>query len=132
VGLRPTVHSGRGSARLFCVFDTGSGYLRTRLCQLARDAHAQPLAPINTRQDGAQGLILHDTVAFTPEGTPLGGSMSSAGRAKRWAGGDAGKGLHGSFADHSAIAVCYLPTGSSARTRQNTGKRGLPLRVRPW
>jgi hypothetical protein len=30
------------------------------------------LGPINTRRDGAQGLKLHDTLAFTPEGTPLG------------------------------------------------------------
>jgi hypothetical protein len=30
------------------------------------------LGPINTRKDTAQGLILHDTLAFTPEGTPLG------------------------------------------------------------
>lgn len=28
--------------------------------------------PINTRQDRAVGLILHDTMAFTPDGTPLG------------------------------------------------------------
>lgn len=30
------------------------------------------LGPINTRQDQALGLLLHDTLAFTPEGTPLG------------------------------------------------------------
>jgi hypothetical protein len=30
------------------------------------------LGPINTHADGAQGLKLHDTVAFTPEGVPLG------------------------------------------------------------
>ena len=30
------------------------------------------LGPINTRKDGAQGLKLHDTLAFTPEGVPLG------------------------------------------------------------
>jgi hypothetical protein len=30
------------------------------------------LGPINTRADGAQRLKLHDTMAFTPEGTPLG------------------------------------------------------------
>lgn len=30
------------------------------------------LGPINTRKDGAQGLKLHDTLAFTPDGTPLG------------------------------------------------------------
>jgi hypothetical protein len=30
------------------------------------------VGPINTTQDGALGLILHDTMAFTPEGTPLG------------------------------------------------------------
>jgi hypothetical protein len=28
--------------------------------------------PINTRRDHALGLVLHDTMAFTPEGTPLG------------------------------------------------------------
>ena len=30
------------------------------------------LGPINTRKDGAQGLKLHDTLAFTPDGVPLG------------------------------------------------------------
>lgn len=30
------------------------------------------LGPINTRKDGAQGLLLHNTLAFTPEGVPLG------------------------------------------------------------
>jgi len=30
------------------------------------------LGPINTKADGAIGLELHDTMAFTPEGTPLG------------------------------------------------------------
>jgi hypothetical protein len=30
------------------------------------------LGPINTRSDGAQGLKLHDTLALTPEGVPLG------------------------------------------------------------
>jgi uncharacterized protein DUF4338/transposase-like protein len=30
------------------------------------------VGPINTTQDSAVGLILHDTMAFTPEGTPLG------------------------------------------------------------
>jgi len=30
------------------------------------------LGPINTRADGAQGLKLHDTLAFTPDGVPLG------------------------------------------------------------
>jgi hypothetical protein len=30
------------------------------------------VGPINTTQDQAVGLILHDTVAFTPQGTPLG------------------------------------------------------------
>lgn len=30
------------------------------------------LGPINTRKDDAQGLKLHDTLAFTPDGTPLG------------------------------------------------------------
>jgi hypothetical protein len=32
----------------------------------------EDLGPINTRKDAARGLILHDTLAFTPEGTPLG------------------------------------------------------------
>ena len=32
----------------------------------------QGVGPINTRQDHAVGLVLHDTMAFTPEGTPLG------------------------------------------------------------
>jgi hypothetical protein len=30
------------------------------------------LGPINTKKDGAIGLIVHDTMAFTVEGTPLG------------------------------------------------------------
>lgn len=30
------------------------------------------LGPINTTKDKSTGLILHDTMAFTPEGTPLG------------------------------------------------------------
>jgi hypothetical protein len=30
------------------------------------------LGPINTHADGAQGLKLHDTLAFTPSGVPLG------------------------------------------------------------
>ena len=32
----------------------------------------QGLGPINTIQDKSVGLLLHDTMAFTPEGTPLG------------------------------------------------------------
>jgi hypothetical protein len=30
------------------------------------------LGPINTKADGATGFLVHDTMAFTPEGTPLG------------------------------------------------------------
>ena len=33
---------------------------------------AEGVGPINTTEDSAVGLILHDTMAFTPEGTPLG------------------------------------------------------------
>ncbi|NCC41647.1 MAG: IS4 family transposase [Gammaproteobacteria bacterium] len=38
------------------------------------DAHAATtgLGPINTRRDGARGLKLHDSLALTPEGIPLG------------------------------------------------------------
>jgi hypothetical protein len=38
------------------------------------DAHpaTRGLGPINTRSDGTQGLKLHDTLALTPEGVPLG------------------------------------------------------------
>ncbi len=38
------------------------------------DAHpaTRDVGPINTRADGAQGLKLHDTLALTPEGVPLG------------------------------------------------------------
>ena len=38
------------------------------------DAHlaTRDLGPINTRADGAQGLKLHDSLALTPEGVPLG------------------------------------------------------------
>jgi hypothetical protein len=32
----------------------------------------QGLGPTNTKKDKAKGLILHDTMAFTPQGTPLG------------------------------------------------------------
>ena len=32
----------------------------------------QGLGPTNTKKDKAVGLLLHDTMAFTPEGTPLG------------------------------------------------------------
>ena len=33
---------------------------------------AEGVGPINTTQDGGVGLILHSTLAFTPQGTPLG------------------------------------------------------------
>jgi hypothetical protein len=33
---------------------------------------SEGLGPINTKRDGAQGLLLHDTMAFTTEGLPLG------------------------------------------------------------
>jgi hypothetical protein len=38
------------------------------------DTHAdmEGLGPINTHVDGAQGILLHDTLAYTPEGTALG------------------------------------------------------------
>jgi hypothetical protein len=38
------------------------------------DTHAdmEGLGPINTHADGAQGILLHDTMAYTPEGTPMG------------------------------------------------------------
>lgn len=38
------------------------------------DTHAEMegLGPINTRVDGAQGILLHDTMAYTTEGTALG------------------------------------------------------------
>lgn len=32
----------------------------------------EDLGPINNKGDGQVGLVLHDTLAFTPEGTPLG------------------------------------------------------------
>jgi hypothetical protein len=32
----------------------------------------QGVGPINNSQNSAVGLVLHDTMAFTPEGTPLG------------------------------------------------------------
>jgi len=32
----------------------------------------QDIGPIGSTEDGAMGLILHDTMAFSPEGTPLG------------------------------------------------------------
>ena len=30
------------------------------------------IGPIGSRKDGAQGLLMHDTMAYTPEGLPLG------------------------------------------------------------
>ena len=38
------------------------------------DTHAdmEGLGPINKRVDGAQGILLHDTMAYTTEGTALG------------------------------------------------------------
>lgn len=38
------------------------------------DTHAdmEGLGPINNRVDGAQGILLHDTMAYSPEGTALG------------------------------------------------------------
>ena len=38
------------------------------------DTHAdmEGLGPINTHVDGAQGILLHDTMAYTTEGTALG------------------------------------------------------------
>lgn len=38
----------------------------------AAHAATRGLGPINTRADGAMGLKLHDTLAMTPEGVPLG------------------------------------------------------------
>jgi hypothetical protein len=43
----------------------------TRLNYSAHPATAL-LGPIGTEPDGAQGLLVHDTMAFTVEGTPLG------------------------------------------------------------
>ncbi|MCO6441226.1 MAG: hypothetical protein J5I81_09090 [Nitrococcus mobilis] len=43
----------------------------TSLSYSARVAIAG-LGPIGTRRDGAQGLIVHDTMAFTPASTRLG------------------------------------------------------------
>lgn len=38
----------------------------------ATHADMEGLGPINTRVDGAQGILLHDTMAYTTEGTALG------------------------------------------------------------
>jgi len=38
------------------------------------------LGPINTVNDSSMGLMLHDTMAFTEEGDPLGYLMLSVGR----------------------------------------------------
>ncbi len=38
----------------------------------ATHADMEGLGPINTRVDGAQGILLHDTMAYTPEGTAMG------------------------------------------------------------
>jgi len=40
--------------------------------EATNSASARGLGPINTTQDRAVGLILHDTLAYTVEGTPLG------------------------------------------------------------
>jgi hypothetical protein len=37
-----------------------------------RHPQTQGLGPIGSRRDGAQGLIIHNTVAFRPDGLPLG------------------------------------------------------------
>jgi hypothetical protein len=42
-----------------------------------------PLGPINTRADRAQGRKLHDTLALTPQGLPLGLIDTRSGRAIR-------------------------------------------------
>ena len=66
--LRPHIESTIGRLRahpvILAVQDTTT---------LNYTAHpAEGIGPINTRKDKAVGLILHDTMAFTPEGTPLG------------------------------------------------------------
>ena len=50
---------------VLAVQDTTSLNYSTHRC-------TEGLGPINTRADGAQGLKLHDTLAFTPEGRVLG------------------------------------------------------------
>jgi len=66
--LRPHIESTierlRAQAVVLAVQDTTS---------LNYTAHPpEGAGPINTTKDSAVGLVLHDTLAFTPEGTPLG------------------------------------------------------------
>jgi hypothetical protein len=55
----------RGHRLVLAVQDT------TSLNYTAHPA-TEGLGPINTAQDGAVGLVVHDTLAFTEEGTPVG------------------------------------------------------------
>jgi hypothetical protein len=62
--LESTMERLRSQAVILAVQDTTT---------LNYTAHPpEGVGPINTSQDSAVGLLLHDTVAFTPEGTPLG------------------------------------------------------------
>jgi hypothetical protein len=55
----------RGEALVLAVQDTTT-------LNYAAHACTEALGPIGTRPEGAQGLIVHDTLALTPAGTPLG------------------------------------------------------------
>jgi Druantia protein DruA/Transposase Tn5 dimerisation domain/Transposase DNA-binding len=44
----------------------------TTTLSYTRHLAMEGLGPINTQQDRALGLLVHDTLAFTPDGTPLG------------------------------------------------------------
>jgi hypothetical protein len=60
-----TVERMREHPVVLAVQDTTSLYYSGHL-------DTEGLGPINTRKDGAQGLLLHDTLAFTAQGLPLG------------------------------------------------------------
>ena len=63
--IESTAERIKGHSVILAVQDTST---------LTYTSHAatEGLGPINTAQNSAVGLILHDTLAFTTEGTPLG------------------------------------------------------------
>jgi hypothetical protein len=63
--VESTVDRIRGHRLVLAVQDT------TSVNYTAHPA-TEGLGPINTAQDGAVGLVVHDTLAFTEEGTPVG------------------------------------------------------------
>jgi hypothetical protein len=44
----------------------------TTTLNYSRHPHTEGLGPIGTERESIRGLMIHDTLAFTPQGTPLG------------------------------------------------------------